>query len=109
LVGDEALRRVAAVFKRDIRSVDRVCRYGGEEFALLLPESTLEDGKQVLERIRQGVSGVRMEHDGKTIDVTVSLGAAQLEDQESIDALVARADKCLYQAKAAGRNRLCVA
>ncbi|MDQ3035913.1 MAG: GGDEF domain-containing protein [Actinomycetota bacterium] len=108
--GDAVLRALSATLLASVRGEDVVARYGGEEFVILLRGVPLEGVSVAAERIRNDVASCVIEHDGKTIPVTVSIGVALHEPSapaESIDALVARADAALYRAKETGRNRVC--
>jgi diguanylate cyclase (GGDEF)-like protein len=108
LAGDEVLRQVARLLVRTIRVVDSVYRYGGEEFAVLLPESDFAAAKGVAERVREAVEGLEspLEGGGKAA-VTVSVGIAICPgDGASAQKLVAAADAALYLAKRGGRNRV---
>jgi diguanylate cyclase len=104
-VGDEVLRRVARLFRRKMRDVDLVARYGGEEFAMILPEMRLDEACQAALRTGEGIEKAHFRHDGKDLQVTVSLGVAEALGDEEGTALVARADQALYAAKKGGRNR----
>ncbi len=105
LVGDEALRRLAEILKRNTRDVDVVARYGGEEFAIILPETTLQQAAIHAERIRAAVEEHRFRD-----RFTVSLGVAAFgKGKERGEELVLMADQALYRAKAEGRNRVCLA
>ncbi len=108
--GDEVLRRVAQCVGRGLRRPDTACRYGGEEFALLLPGSDGHAARHVAERVRAAVAAVTVGHPGGPAAVTASLGVATMPAGESWDAdiLVDRADRALYAAKRAGRDRVCV-
>lgn len=108
--GDEVLRRVAQCVGRGLRRPDTACRYGGEEFALLLPGSDGRAARHVAERVRAAVAAVTVGHPGGPPAVTASLGVATIPAGESWDAdiLVDRADRALYAAKQAGRDRVCV-
>ncbi len=103
--GDRLLLGVARVLRRAVREGDVACRYGGEEFTVLLPGTTQEAALQVAERIRRGVEQLalwpRSEHE---VRVTVSQGVAQLSADEDAQALIHRADLALYQAKRQGKN-----
>jgi len=109
--GDALLRELGTFLQRNTRGEDVVCRYGGEEFVLILPEATLEISRQRAEQIREGVQGILVRHEGKELGpVTLSLGvAAYPQHFEKPIALVGAADAALYKAKAAGRNRVEVA
>jgi diguanylate cyclase (GGDEF)-like protein len=108
--GDEALTAVAECISATVlRSVDLVARYGGEEFAVILPDTTAEGALNLAEKIRRKVQSLRILHsDGETIAVTVSIGCATCVPAEGAKALdlLAAADRQLYAAKAAGRNRV---
>lgn len=105
LAGDEALRGLAEILKRNARDVDVVARYGGEEFAIILPETTLQQAGIHAERIRAAVE----QHQFKD-RFTSSLGvAAFAKGKERGEELVLMADQALYRAKAEGRNRVCLA
>jgi diguanylate cyclase (GGDEF)-like protein len=110
LAGDECLKQVAAALARACkRPTDVAARFGGEEFALLLPETTTEGAVQVVERARQEVAALGIAHADSTTSncVTFSAGIASFateRDKASLD-LAARADQALYRAKQLGRNR----
>lgn len=103
-VGDEMLQRVAGTFELATRSSDVVCRYGGEEFAILLPRTKLPDALRVAERARLAVEALRCDIGEFELHVTVSLGAVEVRPGESIADFVKRGDQALYAAKQAGRN-----
>ncbi len=103
-VGDEMLRRVADTFERTTRTSDIVCRYGGEEFAILLPRTKLADALQVAERIRDAVQSVRYQIGDAQLHVTVSIGVVEIRSDEDISGFIKRGDDALYAAKLAGRN-----
>lgn len=103
-VGDEMLQRVAAAFELSTRSSDIVCRYGGEEFAILLPRTKLADAVRVAERARVSIEALRCEIGECELRVTVSIGAVELLLDEEINSFVKRGDQALYAAKLAGRN-----
>lgn len=107
--GDQVLRELAEQTSRCLRSSDRVFRYGGEEFVLLLPNTDIEGARQLAERIRATLAAHSVTQGDKQVDVTISLGVANLRDRELGDQLFERADCALYEAKAAGRNRVSVA
>ncbi|MFI5907494.1 diguanylate cyclase [Dactylosporangium sp. NPDC051541] len=110
--GDECLRQVASVLGGDVRSADVVCRYGGEEFAAILPETDTHGAMSYAERVRLGIVARRIEHPATPTGlVTVSLGVASAVPSSDTDynTLVERADHALYDAKHNGRNRTCAA
>ena len=109
--GDEVLRTVAGIIKQALRESDIPARYGGEEFAVLLPFTHIDEAKIVGERLRKSVEETSITinqdtADQKQINVTVSMGIAEFDSQESGEALFERADKALYEAKANGRNQV---
>lgn len=102
--GDEVLRGVARVLRLTMREMDLVSRYGGEEFALILPGTLNNDTQRAAERARQAIEKLEIEFAGQVLRVTVSVGAADLVTAEEPSALIERADKALYAAKGDGRN-----
>jgi diguanylate cyclase len=102
--GDIVLKAVAEVLEKSIREMDIVCRYGGEEFGVILPGITLNEGQFFAERIRKAVANNTITVDGSELRVTISAGLAQALEDEQPKALVNRADKALYAAKNSGRN-----
>jgi len=105
--GDEALRVFSRVLGRETRAFDLLGRIGGEEFAVVLPETPIDAGLQIAERLREAVeqSSFIFQH-GPSIRFTVSIGATPLQAGDNLDSLLARADHALYRAKHAGRNRV---
>ena len=108
LAGDHVLKGVAKLIQDTIRAEDVFARFGGEEFALLLPESDREAAVLVAERVRASIEGHAFEYEGASIEVTISIGVATLAggNYTSPKALIAAADTSLYEAKRAGRNRV---
>ena len=106
LRGDDLLRAVGAQLTRVLRSSDVRCRYGGDEFLIILPDTPLIGAEHVAESVRQAMATLAMVLDGKTIPVTVSIGVATAgPDDLVVTALIQRADDALYRAKRAGRDR----
>lgn len=103
-VGDEVLRRLAAVSQTQLRETNLFGRWGGEEFIVLMPQTTLEEAVMAAQRLRQAIAAMVFDVEGVTFQITISIGAAQLQPMESADAVVARSDEALYAAKHAGRN-----
>ena len=102
--GDEVLRSVSQLFRTTLRQSDWVCRYGGEEFAFVFPETTLEEAQSLAERLRQCVAEHCVEVEGAIrLPITLSLGLADASAC-SLDQALKRADNALYKAKNAGRN-----
>ncbi|WP_186406645.1 sensor domain-containing diguanylate cyclase [Candidatus Accumulibacter aalborgensis] len=107
LGGDEALRVFGALLKRHARGSDIYCRYGGEEFLLVLPGMTAEIAVERAEQLRVAIASAPVNHGGSLISVTASFGIATFpRDGRNGDELIAAADRALYAAKAAGRNRV---
>jgi len=107
--GDEALRSFAEAAAACLREMDVLGRLGGEEFAILLPGTMTEQAQAVGERVRKAVARIAIEAEGGTVRFTTSIGLTLVDDEDdTIDAVLARADAALYTAKAAGRNRLVV-
>ncbi|MFO0661691.1 MAG: GGDEF domain-containing protein [Polyangiaceae bacterium] len=108
LAGDHVLKELARVVQGRIRRDEVFARYGGEEFAMILPETSLQGATAFCESIRKIVEAHKFVFQGETIAVTISLGAALLLDSDrSGTDIIKRADEKLYEAKRAGRNRVC--
>ncbi|MFQ5543288.1 MAG: diguanylate cyclase [Nitrospiria bacterium] len=108
LVGDQILREMACIFKENIRSVDILFRYGGEEFVVILPGTSLQNTLIVARRIKKQVETALFHEDGEPIRMTVSMGLAEYPAPtiKSPKAVFHAADQALYRAKRAGRNRI---
>jgi len=104
--GDEVLRGIASILSKEMRLPDRVGRYGGEEFLLILPETKPDAAQTVAERIRASVSNADFAFGRSRIKVTVSIGVTEFEPGETMEELLSRVDRVMYQAKAAGRDRV---
>lgn len=107
-VGDEVLKRIASLLKQQSRSVDLVARWGGEEFVILLPESTLAAAAEMCERLRQKLEQLDFSELTPGLTMTVSIGLTTNEKVE-LSQMLLSADRALYQAKHSGRNRLVIA
>ncbi len=108
-IGDEVLREFAVRLASNVRAIDLPCRYGGEEFTVIMPDTKLEDAQRIAERIRLHVAGspFRVAHGEEQLTVTISIGVASTcGEGDSPDALLKRADEAVYEAKAAGRNKV---
>lgn len=103
-VGDDTLKALVTTVTAAIRESDTLCRWGGDEFLVLMPGADLEQARQTAERLREQVTARLRRPDGAP--VTVSQGIAQLRAEETLDTLIQRADLALYRAKEAGRNRV---
>jgi diguanylate cyclase (GGDEF)-like protein len=111
-VGDAALIKLAEVSRQSLREIDLIGRVGGEEFAILLPQTGLELAVEVAERMRLALANteVALLEGGVALQFTVSIGVSCLSStDDTLDMLLAQADKALYEAKNSGRNRVCVA
>ena len=106
--GDRVLVTLASFCKKCVREIDIVGRYGGEEIVILLPETSLEVGMMVAERLRAMIAGSPVKiGENFTLSVTASLGVAcKDENTTSLDILIKRADQAMYIAKNKGRNRV---
>ena len=107
-VGDKVLVYLVEAVKKVVRLEDIVSRYGGEEFAILLPNTMLENAVEILERIRRHIIKEFFLHENKRILVTFSAGVTQYQPGDSQQNLYQRADKALYQAKRNGKNQIVV-
>jgi len=103
--GDEALKSLAATVSKTLRPTDMVARYGGEEFVVLLPDTPVDEGQQILTRLQRSLTGGLFMHEDKQIFVTFSAGVTAFRLGERIEDALERADVALYQAKRAGKNR----
>lgn len=106
-IGDEALKSLAKLCQINIRKIDILGRYGGEEFVILLPNTNLYQGNEIADRLRVQVEDTTINTDAGEIKITISLGLAQMDSSTpTLAALIDRADTALYQAKNTGRNRV---
>lgn len=105
--GDQALLALAEICRTNIRAIDVFARFGGDEFAVLLPETSREEAAEVMQRVGLAVAARPADLDCGPVAITISAGIAGLASgEDSLDALLRRADQALYQAKEAGRNRV---
>jgi diguanylate cyclase len=107
--GDEALKRLAASLRAQLRPVDTVARFGGEEFVLLLPATSAVEAQQTVTRLQRMLSASLFMHDGHDVFVTFSAGVTAWRPGEGLEAALERADEALYDAKRTGKNRTCLA
>ncbi len=107
--GDHALMLLTKICTQNVREIDKFARFGGDEFALLLFETSSEQAFMVVERIRLAVMSSPFDFGGRMISLTISAGIADLSaDDDTFDIILSRADNALYQAKESGRNRVVV-
>ncbi len=107
LVGDEVLRQLSGFFQKSLRRSDSVGRYGGEEFLIMFPETSVDRAYKIMQQMRKKISDMKIEVERQKIKVTFSAGISEPRlDDADIWAAVKRADIALYQAKDAGRNRI---
>ncbi len=108
-VGDEVICGITAVCQQMMRSADVICRYGGEEFTILLPDSDLIGAQIAAQRLHTAIVSTPMQTSAGPVSVTVSVGAAMMDkDCKTLEALLKCADMALYTAKQEGRNRVCL-
>ena len=106
-VGDMVLKALGAYLQGAVRQADLVCRYGGEEFVVLMSETDFKEARVSAERLRQGISEIAVDLPDQKLHFTVSIGVARREKGMDGDHLVKAADAALYRAKQAGKNRVC--
>jgi len=107
--GDQALVALAARVSESLRPMDHVARFGGEEFVVLLPKTSVDEAQQTLTRLQRALSTSLFLHNDEPVLVTFSAGVTQARAGETIELALERADEALYQAKRTGKNRTCVA
>lgn len=107
-VGDLVLQATTRFLNNKLRKYDSIYRYGGEEFLLCLPGSTLEDAQLLMERLRSELAVLPIEIKDRTIQVSASFGLAMMSPDENVGSTIEQADHALLCAKASGRNRVCV-
>lgn len=109
LVGDQVLIAVSKVILACLRPTDMPVRYGGEEFTIFLPGTSVENAKIVGERLRAAVEALPISlPNGDKLTVTVSVGFTERKNEDTVEAIIKRADDALYFAKESGRNRVCL-
>jgi diguanylate cyclase (GGDEF)-like protein len=107
--GDRALQAFAGTVRASVRDTDVLARWGGEEFVLMLSDTSAEHARDLLERIRQAVQALEIAHSAGSLQLTVSIGIAQHLSGDTLEHTLERADQALYHAKALGRNRVVMA
>ena len=103
-MGDEALRRIAEAVRGKLRRNDLLGRYGGDELALLFPETPLEGARHVSDRIRRAVAEIQLMQGDVPVRLTISAGLVARREDELLTTACQRADEALYEAKSAGRD-----
>lgn len=108
-VGNLVLIQTAKLIRQSLRKLDIPCRYGGEEFTLILPNTSLRDALMVAERVRSLIATTPLVFDGGTLSLTASLGVDVFnrQDDDTVETFTARVDAQLYRAKESGRDRVC--
>lgn len=106
LAGDKVLKIIAQELQKRLRKTDFIARFGGEEFAVLLPATTIDAGHRLLDSLREQVARCPFHFKGQPVSITFSSGITRLEGEDTIEAAFERADQALYQAKRSGRNRV---
>ncbi|QMV63631.1 diguanylate cyclase [Pseudomonas berkeleyensis] len=106
LAGDRVLKIIAGELQKRLRKTDFIARFGGEEFVLLIPETPLESGLQLLEALRAAIEACPFHFKGEPVTITFSAGIVEFTDGVTSDAVFELADQALYRAKGAGRNRV---
>jgi len=102
--GDEVLRVVGRTLKNVVKKTDAPCRYGGEEFAIVLPCTNAKQGRIAAERVRKAIEAATVPFEGKNLQVTASIGLAEIAGGEQADQIIRRSDDAVYAAKEGGRN-----
>ncbi|MEC1759869.1 GGDEF domain-containing protein [Schinkia azotoformans] len=105
--GDEALKHISEIIKANVRNSDAYVRLGGEEFAIILPNTHLDEGQILAERIRKAVEQSNFAHHNEQIPISISLGVSLYKGEE-IEGFLEKVDKALYRAKENGRNQVVV-
>ncbi|MCF3641415.1 diguanylate cyclase, partial [Rhizobium sp. TRM95111] len=110
-IGDAVLKEFASRVRSTVRGADLACRYGGEEFVVVMPDTPADVAAAVAERLRIIIESVPFQigRTGEVLAVTASLGLSTLQTGDTPEALVKRADTALYEAKRSGRNRVVAA
>jgi diguanylate cyclase len=106
LAGDRVLKLIASVLRKRVRGSDFIARFGGEEFVLLVPDTSLAAGAKLAEALRAAIEACPFHFKGEPVTVTVSMGMTAFKPGEHSDLVLKRADQALYRAKSAGRNRV---
>jgi diguanylate cyclase len=103
--GDKALKLIARTLQNNLRESDFLARFGGEEFVVLMPQTELNAAIGAANKLREAVEANQFHYQQKRVLITISCGATQFKDDDTIDSAFQRADQALYKAKQNGRNR----
>jgi len=108
-VGDDVIIKIASLLKKSSRESDIICRWGGEEFIILLPQTNINGAVAISQKIREKIENSTITlSENKSLKFTISIGVSQLIcEDENVEMLINRADKALYEAKESGRNKVC--
>lgn len=107
-VGDDVLKEVSAILRENIRSMDFVGRYGGEEFLIILKQTNYDSIKESLERIRTKIEKFVFEYEKEKLSLTMTFGVHLFNGKESISSVIEKADQALYYGKETGRNKVVI-
>ncbi len=107
--GDTVIRNLARLLRQRLRRGDTIGRYGGEEFAIILPDTPLDEGRRLLDRLRSDFAASEQSYGGASFRVSFSGGLAEATEITAVEGLVVAADTALYDAKRNGRNRISLA
>jgi diguanylate cyclase len=102
--GDRVLKVIGRSVAKRLREVDFFCRYGGEEFVALMPETSLVDAMPLLDAIRSAIANASFNYKEEPISITLSIGVTEFRFEDDLEIAFARADRALYAAKSGGRN-----
>jgi len=105
--GDTVLKKIANFLSSSVRESDFIARFGGEEFVILLPETSIIDATRAINKIRSGISKLELNNGSGLVPVTMSFGISEFENDDTTKAVFERADRALYRAKEKGRNLVC--
>lgn len=104
--GDEVLKRLAEFLKTSLRDSDICCRWGGEEFVVLMPETDIDGAMVIAQHINKGLETLPIHYNGFTLFTTISIGVSELQDHRNIEEILEEADQALYYSKKTGRNKV---